>query len=213
MKHITFYLDFISPYAYLAFEQLPEALEGLSYSVAYKPVLLGALLKQHGQTAPAETPAKRAWTYRHVLWLGHALGIPLQMPASHPYSPLAHLRLAMSTTNDGEISRHVAETIFRDIWCGGEEATDPARLAALASRLVSVRDGNGDEARASLRENAAEAIALDAFGVPAFALDGRVFWGLDSLPMLRAALQQDDWFDSEVWAEADKRPSILQAKS
>ena len=32
MKHITFYLDFISPYAYLAFEQLPEALEGLSYS-------------------------------------------------------------------------------------------------------------------------------------------------------------------------------------
>ena len=26
MKHITFYLDFISPYAYLAFEQLPEAL-------------------------------------------------------------------------------------------------------------------------------------------------------------------------------------------
>ena len=31
MKHITFYLDFISPYAYLAFEELPEALKGLSY--------------------------------------------------------------------------------------------------------------------------------------------------------------------------------------
>ncbi|MGJ7580405.1 2-hydroxychromene-2-carboxylate isomerase [Variovorax sp. RHLX14] len=212
MKHITFYLDFISPYAYLAFEQLPEALEGLSYSVCYKPILLGALLKQHGQTAPAETPAKRAWTYRHVLWLGHSLGIPLQMPASHPYSPLAHLRLAMSTTNDGEISRHVAETIFRDVWIGGAEATDPARLAALAARLTAVRDGNGDAARASLRENAAEAIALDTFGVPAFAVDGRVFWGLDSLPMLRAALQQDEWFDGVAWAEADKRPSILQAK-
>ncbi|MET0543670.1 MAG: 2-hydroxychromene-2-carboxylate isomerase, partial [Variovorax sp.] len=38
MKHIDFYLDFISPYAYLAFEQLPKALEGLSYSVACKPV-------------------------------------------------------------------------------------------------------------------------------------------------------------------------------
>ncbi|HOS87342.1 MAG TPA: 2-hydroxychromene-2-carboxylate isomerase, partial [Burkholderiaceae bacterium] len=25
MKHIEFYLDFISPYAYLAFEKLPEA--------------------------------------------------------------------------------------------------------------------------------------------------------------------------------------------
>ena len=48
MKHITFYLDFISPYAYLAFEALPEALQGLSYSVAYKPVFLGGLLKHTG---------------------------------------------------------------------------------------------------------------------------------------------------------------------
>ena len=28
MKRITFFLDFISPYAYLAFEQLPRALQG-----------------------------------------------------------------------------------------------------------------------------------------------------------------------------------------
>ena len=32
MRHITFHLDFISPYAYLAFEQFPEALKGISYS-------------------------------------------------------------------------------------------------------------------------------------------------------------------------------------
>ena len=45
MKHITFYLDIVSPYAWLAFERLPEVLEGLSYSVEYRPVLLGALLQ------------------------------------------------------------------------------------------------------------------------------------------------------------------------
>ena len=45
MKHIDFYLDFISPYAYLAFEKLPEALLGLSYRVTHKPVLFAALLK------------------------------------------------------------------------------------------------------------------------------------------------------------------------
>ena len=44
MKQITFYLDFISPYAYLAFEELPQALMGLSYCVNYKPVALGVLL-------------------------------------------------------------------------------------------------------------------------------------------------------------------------
>ena len=59
MKQIVFHLDFISPYAYLAFEHLPQALEGLSCHVVYRPVLLGALLKHHGQLGPAEVPAKR----------------------------------------------------------------------------------------------------------------------------------------------------------
>ena len=59
MKHITFYLDFISPYAYLAFEKLPEALMGHSVSVSYKPILFAALLKHHGQLGPAEIPGKR----------------------------------------------------------------------------------------------------------------------------------------------------------
>ena len=40
MKRITFYLDFFSPHARLAFEELPCALMGLSYAVRYRPLLL-----------------------------------------------------------------------------------------------------------------------------------------------------------------------------
>ena len=67
MKHITFYLDFVSPYAYLAFEALPAALQGHSVSVTYKPILFAGLLRHYGQLGPAEIPAKREWTYRQVL--------------------------------------------------------------------------------------------------------------------------------------------------
>ncbi len=212
MKHITFYLDFISPYAYLAFEQLPKALEGLSYSVAYRPVLLGALLKHHGQLGPAEVPSKRSWTYRHVLWLGHANGIDIDMPASHPYDPLPHLRLALATTPDGDINRHTAETIFRGVWQGGAEAGDAARLAALAAQLPAVRDAGGDEARSQLRTNTGEALAHGVFGVPAFEVDGRVFWGFDGLAMLRASLAGDAWFAGPNWDQADRRPALLRGK-
>lgn len=211
MKHITFHLDFISPYAYLAFEHLPDALEGLSYSVDYKPVLLGAIVQHHGQLAPAQIPAKRSWTYRHVLWLGHAHGIPIEMPASHPYNPMPHLRLALATTQTGSISRHVAETVFREVWRGGGEASDPARLDALAARLPAVRDGGSDAAKAQLRANTDEAIAAGVFGVPAFTLDGRLFWGVDGLAMLRAAVADDAWFDGPAWSEADQRPSLLRS--
>ena len=206
MKHIDFYLDFISPYAYLAFEKLPEALEGLSYSVAYKPVLLGGLLKHHGQRGPAEIPAKRPWTYRHVLWLGHANGIPIEMPASHPYNPLPHLRLALATSPDGDISRYVAETIFRAIWRGGGEAGDAARLAA---RLALVRDAAGDEVKAQLRAQTEQAIALGIFGVPAYVVEGKLLWGFDALPMLRAYLEGNAWFGA-AWDEAAKVPEGFQ---
>ncbi len=64
MKTIVVTIDFISPYAYLAFERLPEALKGLSWQVEYRPVLFAGLLKHHGQLGPAEIPGKRAWTYR-----------------------------------------------------------------------------------------------------------------------------------------------------
>jgi 2-hydroxychromene-2-carboxylate isomerase len=40
MKTITCYLDFISPYAYLAFEALPKSLMGVSHRMVYKLSLI-----------------------------------------------------------------------------------------------------------------------------------------------------------------------------
>ena len=207
MKHITFYLDFISPYAYLAFERLPEVMEGLSYSVSYKPVLIGALLKHHGQLGPAQVPPKREWTYRHALWLAHVNGVEMAMPAAHPYNPLPHLRLALGTTADGDISRYVAETIFRHVWRGGADASDSARLADLTSALQPQRDAA--EVRQQLKTNTDEAIAQGVFGVPALVVDQQMFWGFEGLAPLRAALDGDAWFDGAQWTDAGNRPSLL----
>ena len=214
MKHITFHLDFVSPYVWLAFERLPQALEGLSWHASYRPVLLGALLQRAGNPGPVGIPAKRDWTYRHVCWLGQALGCGLDMPARHPFNPLPLLRLALSCSEDGSINRFVAGAVLRHVWLGGHDALDPARLDALAQTLS--RQLRGDEterqerAKALLRSNTDEAAARGVFGVPAFEVDGRVFWGLDSLPMLRAYLQGGDgWFEGSAWDAAPSVPSGL----
>ncbi|WP_296443167.1 2-hydroxychromene-2-carboxylate isomerase [Rhodoferax sp. UBA5149] len=208
MKHITFYLDFISPYAYLAFEQLPEALMGHSYSVSYKPILLAALLKHHGQLGPAEIAPKRDWTYRQVLWLAHTHGVELQLPASHPFNPLALLRLALACEARGEPNRYVCETIFRHVWRGGLDAADPTRLEALTAQLAPARTVQDPAVKAQLKAHTDEAIALGVFGVPAFAVDGRLFWGFDALPMLRAYLSGDPWFDGPWHAAASVAQGI-----
>jgi 2-hydroxychromene-2-carboxylate isomerase len=199
MKHITFYLDFISPYAYLAFEKLPESLMGLSYAVTYKPVLLGALLRHHGQLGPAEIPAKRDWTYRHITWLGHQQQVELAMPQVHPFNPLPLLRLALACAKDQDPNRYVCETLFRHVWQGGVDAVELARLQALREKLTPASETDADSVKAQLRTNTDEAIAQGVFGVPAFAIDDKLFWGFDALPMLRAYMEGDAWFDSEAW--------------
>jgi 2-hydroxychromene-2-carboxylate isomerase len=196
MKHITFHLDFISPYAYLAFEQLPEALEGISHSVAYRPVFLGGLLRHHGQLGPAEIAPKRDWTYRQVLWLARQQGVPMQMPTAHPFNPLALLRLAVACDAAGEPNRMVCESIFRHVWRGGAAADDAGRLAELAAQLAPPRAPAADEVKAQLKANTDDAVARGVFGVPMFEADGKLFWGLDALPMLRAYLLGDTWFDA-----------------
>jgi 2-hydroxychromene-2-carboxylate isomerase len=209
MKQITFYLDFISPYAYLAFEELPRALQGLSYSVRYKPAALGVLLRHHGSLGPAEIPAKRNWTYRHVLWLAHSKGVPLEMPALHPFNPMPLLRLAVGTQAQGLPNRYVCETLFRHVWQGGADAVDAARLQALVDQLNPERAASDETVKAQLKAHTTDAIALDIFGVPAFEVDGRVFWGLDALPMLRAYLEGDGWFSDAQWNAPLNLPSGL----
>jgi 2-hydroxychromene-2-carboxylate isomerase len=206
MKQITFYVDFISPYAFLAFEQLPLALQGLSYSVDYTPVLFAGLLKHHGQLGPAEIPSKRDWTSRHVLWLAHRHGIEMQSPAAHPFNPLALLRLSLACGVHGKINRYVCETVLRHVWRGGAAAEDAARLEALRQLLGPRRDPGAAEVKAELKANTDEAIARGVFGVPTCAVDGKLFWGVDALPMLRAYLEGDGWFAGGAWDAVRRVP-------
>ena len=210
MKHITFYLDFISPYAYLAFEKLPLALMGHSYSVTYKPVLFAAVLKHHGQLGPAEIPGKREWTYRQILWLAKEHGIELQFPASHPFNPLALLRLALACEVQGLPNRHVCETLFRYVWRGGAEASDFERLKLLTQQLEPHRSVNSEEVKAQLKSHTDEAIARGVFGVPTMAVDDKLFWGFDALPMLKQYLDEDAWFAGPDWEAAARVPGAVQ---
>lgn len=207
MKRIDFWFDPVSPFAYLAFERLPQALEGCSYAVEYRPVLFAGLLAHWGQKGPAEIEPKRAWTFRHVSWLAHQFGVPIELPAEHPFNPLALLRLAVAAGPN----RWVAESVMRHVWRGGADANDRARLAALREQLAPAREPDAPEIKAELRAATDAAIARGVFGVPTFELDGRLFWGVDALPMLRAALQGDPWFDGPAWEDAAAaRPGITR---
>lgn len=217
MKQLTFYFDPVSPYAALAFEALPEALAGHSVEVVYKPILFAALLHALGHKGPAEIEAKRRWTFRQVAWLAHQQGVVLDPPAQHPFNPLPLLRLAWACAapagQAGDTpGRWVVEQLFHHVWRGaGADAGEPTRLAALAQRLAPGQEPASEAVKQRLRSETEAALHLGVFGVPTVDFEGWLFWGLDALPMLRAALDGDPWFRSGVWeTAAQSRPGVVR---
>ena len=211
MTTITFYLDFISPYAYLAFESLPKQLMGISHRVVYQPILFGAVLNHHGHKGPAEIPGKREWTYRQVLWQAKQMGIPLDMPLTHPFNPLSLLRLAVASSDDGAPNRYVCETIFRHVWKGGKAADDVERFAKLIEGLAPKRDMQEGQVKNQLKNNTEQAIAKGVFGVPTFAIDDKLFWGLDALPMVRQYVEKAPLFVETDWQSVEAiKPGITR---
>ena len=207
MKRLIFAFDVVSPFVYLAFERLPQVLEGCSYEVEYRPLLFAGLLKAHAQKGPAEIEPKRQWTFRHVHWLAHQHGIPMQTPAQHPFNPLPLLRLVLASGPN----RRVVEAALRHVWVGGRDANDPERLAELRLALAPARDPDADDVKAELRALTDQAVADGLFGVPTLILQGRHFWGLDALPMVRDALLGGAWFAGPGWDEAQMpRPGIVR---
>jgi 2-hydroxychromene-2-carboxylate isomerase len=193
MQRVTFEFDVVSPYAYLAFERLPQALEGISHHVEYRPVLLGGLLKAWGITAPADVAPKRAWLFRQCAWIAARDGVPFAPPAPHPFSSLPLLRLLVaSAPAGGHPNRRAVERALRHVWArdGGDPNEDGA-LAALAAELAPARDPRGEEVKADLRARTDAAVQGGVFGVPTFRLDGgQAFWGQDAMGMLADAMRR-----------------------
>ena len=190
---IDWYFDFVSPYSYICFHRL----QGMR--VSYKPVLFAGLLNHFGQKGPAEIPAKRQWTYRWCTWWAKELGIPFRFPASHPFNPLQHLRLAIAAG----CTPQAVKRIFEAIWTTGEEATQGfeglcAELKVEPARLAQVKD--------VLRQNTEEAAARGVFGVPSFVIDGEVFWGADSIEFVNAFLAEPKVLRNDEMRRVDRLP-------
>lgn len=207
MKNIDWYFDFVSPFSYLQGEllhTLPEV------QVTFKPVLLAGLLSHWDNKGPAEIPPKRRWTFEHCAWLAHKHGIPMRLPAHHPFNPLPLLRLCVALGSTPE----VVYRLFRYVWCEGRLPTEADHWEALLQELranTEMLDSPG--VKQQLRNHGEQAIAVGVFGVPTAMVDGRCFWGLDGTDMLVAYLNGDLFFQSELLQQAQTLPQGVQRKT
>jgi 2-hydroxychromene-2-carboxylate isomerase len=208
MSSAEWYFDFISPFAYLqleAFHRLPPAVE-----VTLRPLLFAALLTHWGHKGPAEIPQKRRFTYRFVQWRAERDGIPLKFPKEHPFNPIKALRLAIAAGNRLEAVR----TIFRHIWREGKSLDDAQEWQELCEK-VGIADADARIAQADIKEElrrtGLRAVQAGLFGVPAFLIDGEVFWGADATDMVIDYLRDPERFTSGEFERIVELPGITRA--
>jgi 2-hydroxychromene-2-carboxylate isomerase len=188
------YFDIISPYVYLQTADLGRLPRDVT--VAPKPVLFAGLLNHAGQKGPAEIPGKRLHTYRQCAWLAAERGMPFRMPPAHPFNPLGALRLLCALGPTLEQAQIASNFVFGE----GRDPSDPAELEALGRKLGvsdAGRLGVEEPAKTKLRANTDEAVARGVWGVPTVAIDGELFWGADSFPMLLAFLDDPSLFATD----------------
>jgi 2-hydroxychromene-2-carboxylate isomerase len=193
VQRVIFDFDVVSPYAYIAFERLPAALEGLSHHVEYRPLLFAGLLKHWGNTAPVDVAPKKAWLFRQCAWIAGQEGMVFRAPTPHPYNPLALLRLLVaSAPPNGFPNRRAVELAMRHVWArDGGDPNDAVALKAVTDAIAPSRDPASPEVKAELQARTADAAAAGVFGVPTFRLDdGQMFWGTDAMAMLADAMRR-----------------------
>lgn len=207
LTQAIWYLDFISPFAYLQLKRIRELAK--DHAITPCPIVLGAVLHHHGQLGPAEIPGKREFTYRMVQWQAESNAIELRFPPAHPFNPLAALRLAIACGSSWE----AVTAIYEHVWRYGRAADSAEALAEVAQTL-----GVSDVASAiasptvkqQLRANTEQGIAAGVFGVPTVQLGDRLIWGNDATSMFEKVLVDPDHFDRAEYSRIAKLPSAAE---
>ena len=207
MKTIDWYFDFISPFAYLASESLARLPD--TNQLRLNPILFAGLLQHHVTKGPAEIPAMRRFTFRHIRWLADRHGIVLKPPPAHPFNPLPLLRLAIAIDADLE----QVQRLFRFVWTEGKSQDDEKAWHALLDEFgITEAEIASGSVKAKLRQTTDAAIEADIFGVPSFVVDGEIFWGFDAMEFLVEYLEDPNLLQTPGMLAIDAIPDGVHRK-
>jgi 2-hydroxychromene-2-carboxylate isomerase len=215
---VSFYFDYMSPYAYLAWKQLPEVCAARDAEITPRPVLYAALLDHWGQLGPGEIPPKGLHNMKHCLRLAALAGIPISVPRYLPFNPLAALRVSLAVVS-GADQRRVIDAIFSAGWADGGDLGDRATLAAALDGVGLDGDGlltrtDDPEVKRTLREETEKAIARGVFGVPTMVVADELFWGVDQFEFLAMYLDGNDPLRSvEIDLSHHRGPAVRRPAS
>ncbi|HEY2387828.1 MAG TPA: DsbA family protein [Candidatus Binatia bacterium] len=201
---LAVYIDYKSPYAYLAKDPVYELaretgveIDWLPYTLDIPAYLGSATLDEHGAVVEESRNAHQwrrvRYAYMDARREAAGRGLTIRGPRKIFDSTLAGIGMLYAKRHGA--FRPYNDLVFARFWTRELDIEDRAAMTAVlrdvgaeVSGLDAFVEGEG---RAELRRIQEEAERAGVFGVPSFVLEsGELFWGREHLPRLHEILKQ-----------------------
>lgn len=202
-QRVTVYIDYKSPYAYLAVEptwtlarDYKVALEWLPYTLDIPDFLGSAKVNNQGEVL-AEDRSPHQWrrvrySYMDARRYANLRDLTIRGPQKIWNSSLASIGL-LYAQKQGKF-RDYNSKVYERFWRRELDIEDPSVIKSVLGEanvdITNFDDFVADEGRLLHDQVRTEAEKKGVFGVPTYVLDDEIFWGREHLPLIRLRLSE-----------------------
>lgn len=199
---VTVYIDFKSPYAFLAKDEAYALERDLGVRLRWLPYILdipqylgSATLGADGQVIEESRNAHQwrrvRYSYMDCRRQARKIGLTIRGTQKIWDSSNAAAGMLFALKQSDAMFRRYQDIVFERFWRRELDIEDVSVIAAVLTE-VGCDAGSfpdwAEEGRAEVTAVSRAAEAMGVFGVPTFVLDGEIFWGREHLPDIRAMI-------------------------
>ena len=200
---VTVYIDYKSPYAYLAKDLVYELERDFAVRIDWLPYVLdipsflgSARLDDAGRVIDESRNAHQwrrvRYSYMDCRRQAKKRGLIIRGPQKIWDSTLASLRPALRQGQGDTVLRHYHDIVFARFWRRELDIEDPAVIEGVLGEAggdtADFADYAAGEGPREVDRISRAAEETGIFGVPSFVVDGEQFWGREHLPDIREML-------------------------
>ena len=202
-RTVTAYIDYKSPYAYLAKDlayelerDFPVHVNWLPYVLDIPSFLGSARVDENGRVIEEERNAHQwrrvRYSYMDCRREARKRGLVIHGPRKIWDSALAACGMLYAKRQGNTVLRRYHDATFERFWKRELDIEDPGVIGGVLAEAGADTGGfaayAAGQGRAELGRICRAAEELGVFGVPSFVVDGELFWGREHLPDIRAIL-------------------------
>ena len=193
---LTVYIDYKSPYAYLAMEPTRALAREFSLSITWRPYSL----QIQDYLGEVDTRNPHQWrrvkySYMDARRMANERGLIVLGPQKLFDSTVSHVGMLYAGDDGAEVQNRYHDIVFERFFKRELNIEDPGAIAnvlheagATVNTFQDILESEGRTRLDSVLKDAEDLLGI--FGVPTYVIGNEIFWGGDRIPQVRRYLEQ-----------------------